>query len=131
MAIFGDADDTTIVDENPFPLEKIISVPKNEYLSSVGKTDADYNFVGVSIEGEITSSIKESLSKRGRIPTDAERVVDYQVHFFINQDHNGCRSTSANAYGTALVPKENKPTLSENTEDLYKRIRPIGADGGR
>ncbi len=85
-----------------FPLENILKVSLYTYLESVGKEVSDYGLVGIHTKGYELGSLTQIFQTQ--VPTDAEKVVDYDV--LPHRDGSGCGT----AYGTALIPKyEEKP----------------------
>jgi len=93
-----------------FPLEKILEVSKDDYLESVGKTNKDYDFVGVRVEGALPDNLTKNFQTYGGIPSNAEVIVDYKVHFI---PADSIKRPTANAYGTALVPKQKSSYKSD------------------
>tara|TARA_Y100000310_G_scaffold255151_1_gene262415 strand:+ start:312 stop:596 length:285 start_codon:yes stop_codon:yes gene_type:complete len=91
------------MDEQPFPLERILNVSATEYCASNGTDLKDYTMMGIHVEsqfeeGDIISEFEVC------VPRDAEVVVNYRTN----------SSTSASfwryfvfreAHGTALIPK--------------------------
>ena len=96
--------------EDEFSLSDLLEIDFRVYLKSKGKTEANYDFVGVRVEGIFPRNLTDVFSRE--IPLDAEVVVNYRPIFYEEESSDGKR-TIANAYGTALVPKKHTSPMLE------------------
>ena len=91
-----------MIDKTKFSLDKIIEISCEDYLKSIGRRAVDYNFKGLSLEGEAAHMLTDRFKEL--IPENAVAVVGVRRHFY--KDIDGTTEI-ANMYGTALIPKVN------------------------
>jgi len=84
-----------------FPLEKILVMNYKSYLKSVGKSEEDYLFKGVFVDG--VSSFEVSTTFSQEVPPNTEIVTDYFDYPYKDNLGYNC---SSNARGLALIPKK-------------------------
>ena len=88
------------MEEECFPLEKILKLTAEEYCSSVGKKLEDFEFKGV--QNTDCGSFPD-IGFAMKVPKDAEVVINYEIHPYTKfpwMEDTAC------ATGTAVIPKK-------------------------
>ena len=96
------------MEDEIFPLEKILNVGVRDYCISVGKDLSDYTFFGVHSVFDKFSFIGESKPSSAvdlfqlKVPKNAEIVVNYRL----TGSNIGITGPVIISYGVTLIPKE-------------------------